>query len=150
MPGTYAENTTVPVTRSRDEIERILMRFGATSFGYAYSQSVVTIGFEVKNVRVKMMMELPPMPPDRDFRGRKRSETTVQAEWEKACRQRWRTLANGVKAKLAMIDDGISTVEKEFFADIVTNNGETLWDRRHEITKIYIPLAQVAITEGGG
>ena len=141
MPGTYAENTTVPVSRSRDEIERILMRFGASSFGYAYDHNTVTIGFEVKTVRVKMTMALPPFPTSTDRYGRKRSETTVQKEWEQSCRQRWRTLANGVKAKLAMIDDGISTIEKEFFADIVTNNGETVWERRHEITGIDAPLA---------
>jgi hypothetical protein len=46
--------------------------------------------------------------------------------WEQACQQCRRTLANGLKAKLALIDDGISTVEREFLADIVIpSTGQT-------------------------
>ncbi len=141
MPGEYAQNTTVPVTRSRDEIERILMRFGASSFGYAIDQQTVVIAFEIKSVRVKMMMPLPPPVPATDRYGRKRAESAVQKDYEQACRQRWRTLANAVKAKLAMIDDGISTVEKEFFSDIVTETGKTIWERRRELPVFDGPLA---------
>lgn len=128
MPQTYAAETTVPVSKSRDEIERTLSRFGATAFAYfANSQGRVAISFEIRNLRVEMSMQL----PDREQfayspTGRWRGEETRDREWEKACRQRWRSLANGIKAKLALVDDGISTVEREFLADIVTPDGQTV------------------------
>lgn len=131
MSGKYAEGTSVPVSKSRDEIERTLTRFGATAFAY-YSDSGgrIAVSFEIANLRVQMQMIL---PPREDFElsptGRWRSAATAEAEWEKACRQRWRSLANGIKAKLALVDDGISTIEREFLADIVIEGGGTVGDR---------------------
>lgn len=128
MPGEYAKATDVPVSRSRDEIERTLTRFGATAFGYAAaSDGRVMISFEIHNLRVQMRMHL----PGRDeFRlsptGQERSQSAIEQSWERACRQRWRSLANGVKAKLALVDDGISTVEREFLPDIMTADGQTV------------------------
>jgi hypothetical protein len=128
MTGKYAENTTVAVSKSRDEIERTLTRFGATAFAYyANSAGRVAVSFEIHNLRVEMTMLL----PKRDqFRlspaGYERADHVIDREWEKACRQRWRSLANGIKAKLALVDDGISTVEREFLADIMTPDGSTV------------------------
>lgn len=130
MTGKYAAATDVPVSRSRDEIERTLTRFGATDFAYrAKSDGLVNIGFEVGQIRVIMRMQLPERAPFAiDARGNERSETATARLWEQACRQRWRSLANGVKAKLALIDDGISTIEREFLADIMLPSGETVGD----------------------
>lgn len=128
MAGKYAAETSVPVSKSRDEIERTLARFGATAFAY-YSNSAgrVAISFEISKLRVEMEMSL---PPKGDFElsptGQWRSAATTESEWEKACRQRWRSLANGIKAKLALVDDGISTIEREFLADIMTPDGQTI------------------------
>jgi hypothetical protein len=119
MAGEYASKTDVPVSKSRDEIERTLLRFGATGYGYAVQGARVMITFEVKGLRMTL--------PDREsFKrnsyGNLRPASAVERDYEQACRQRWRTLANGVKAKLALVDDGISTVEKEFLADIVVGD----------------------------
>ena len=127
MPGEYASKTDVPVSRSRDEIERTLTRFGATAFAYMNQGNRVAIAFEIKNIRVSMTMTLPDREPYRlDSRGKVRTSTAIEKDWEQACRQRWRTLANAIKAKLAMVDDGLSTVEREFLADIMTPNGQTV------------------------
>lgn len=126
--GTYAAKTDVPVSRSRDEIERTLQRFGASSFAYMSSQDgQVAISFEINRIRVLMRMQLPSRDQfTRDSRGKIRTDSAIERDWEQACRQKWRSLANGVKAKLALIDDGISTVEREFLADIVVpSTGQT-------------------------
>ncbi|MEJ7900506.1 MAG: hypothetical protein WKF63_01595 [Thermomicrobiales bacterium] len=131
MSGEYASKTDVPVSRSRDEVERTLARFGATAFGYmANQQGQIAISFEIKDFRVLMRMQLPDRAQfARDTRGKVRTDTAIERDWEQACRQRWRSLANGVKAKLALIDDGISTVEREFLADIVVpSTGQTYGD----------------------
>lgn len=131
MPGEYAKNTEVPVSRSFDEIRRTLTRFGASAFGFEEfnSGTSVIIRFEISNLEVRMAMT---MPPKSEFylspTGRERTYTAIETEWEKACRQRWRSLANGIKAKLALVDDGISTIEREFMSDIVMPNGMTIGD----------------------
>jgi hypothetical protein len=131
MSGEYAKATDVPVSRSRDEIERTLSRFGATAFAYyADAGGRVAIQFEVNRLRVLMRMTLPDREPfRRDSRGRLRAESAVEKDWEQACRQRWRSLANGIKAKLALIDDGISTVEQEFLSNLVLPGGATVGER---------------------
>lgn len=119
MTGTYAAKTDVPVSRSRDEIERTLTRFGASAYGYMTQGGNAAITFEIKGVRVMMRMPLPDRSQFRlDSRGNRRTDSAIDRDFEQACRQRWRTLANAVKAKLAMVDDGISTVEREFLADV--------------------------------
>lgn len=130
MPGEYASDTKVPVTRSRDEIERTLTRFGAGKFAYFNDPPEVAIAFEIAGLRVMMRMELPDRKLfERDSRGKIRTESAITKDWEQACRQRWRTLANAIKAKLAMVDDGISTVEREFLADVMLPTGESIGDR---------------------
>jgi hypothetical protein len=130
MPGEYASNTTVPVSRSRDEIENTLARFGATGFAYFNQMPKVAIAFEIRGIRVVMNMTMPAREQfELDSRGKLRTASAIDKDHEQACRQRWRTLANAIKAKLAMVDDGISTIEREFLADIVTPNGETVGDR---------------------
>jgi hypothetical protein len=130
LPGEYASYTTVPVSRSRDEIEHTLARFGATGFAYFNQMPKVAIAFEIRGIRVVMNMTLPDRKRfELDTRGKRRTESAIDKDHEQACRQRWRTLANAIKAKLAMVDDGISTIEREFLADIMTPNGETVGDR---------------------
>lgn len=59
--------------------------------------------------------------------GRKRyNQVERRREWEQACRAKWRALLLIVKAKLEAVAQGISTVEREFLADVVTINGQTV------------------------
>ena len=145
MPGEYAKSTDVPVSRSRDEIERTLTRFGATAFAYYANQSgEVAIQFEINRLRVMMRMRLPDRSDSafqRDSRGRQRAASAIERDWEQACRQRWRSLANGIKAKLALIDDGISTVEREFLGDILLPDGRT-------VAEVALPQIAIAYETG--
>lgn len=132
MPGTYAPATNVNVESSRREIERTLSRFGARKFGYMSDDDLglVAVTFEITQVRVMMRMQL---PERNEFQtsptGKWRTEVAIDNAWEQAVRQRWRTLANGIKAKLAMVDDGIRTIEQEFLNDLVLPGGGTIGDR---------------------
>lgn len=119
MP-TYAAKTEVPVEKSRMEIERILARYKATSFAYGLDEGRAVIGFGVKtaanaSLRVRMIL---PLPVERNYR-------TIPA-YEQARRQRWRALVMIVKAKLEAVEAGISTVEREFMADVLLPGGRTL------------------------
>jgi hypothetical protein len=132
MPGTYARKTDVPVNRSFEEIRRTLQRFGADGFGYVEMGNRAGIQFQVNQLRVKMTMDLPERERfATDTQGNRRPEAVIDREWEQACRQRWRTAANGIKAKLALVDDGLSTVEREFLADIMLPSGATVGELIH-------------------
>lgn len=141
----FASSTSVPVERTRIAIETTLRRFGADGFGYATSDERAHIGFSIRGRVVRMELDLPQRTA-REFthtpaRGHRRSIEAAHDAWEQGCRQRWRALLLVVKAKLAAIQDGISTVEREFFADLVLPSGRRMGD---EILPQYL-----ACLEGG-
>lgn len=128
MVGTYAKDTTVTVDKSQAEIERTLMRYGATGFMRGWDKDKAFLAFQVEGRRVRFIV---PMPDKEDykrtpFKGKLRSEKSQYDAWEQACRQRWRAMALVVKAKLEAIEVGISTFEDEFMAFILLPNGQTV------------------------
>jgi hypothetical protein len=126
---TYAEKTSVSTDKSRAEIERTLQRYNADQFIYGWDQGRALIGFRMAGIQIKFVLPLPSINEDRFSKtptGKARKESAIHAEWEQACRQRWRALALVIKAKLEAVEAGISIFEDEFMANIVLPNGKTV------------------------
>jgi len=126
----YAEDTSVPIERSKAEIEKILLQHGATTFASGWDAGAAYIGFEMKSRKVRFVLEMPNRQDKRFWltpgRGLKRTEGQAYAEWEQACRQSWRALFLVVRAKLEAVEAKISTFEQEFLAHIILPSGETV------------------------
>jgi hypothetical protein len=126
----YAANTQVPWRRSRDELERTLTRWGAHAFAYGHDNQAFTIlfalgtGNRLRRIRFRL-----PIPNRAEYaltaRGKARSDTATEAAFDQAVRQAWRALVLIVKAKLAAIDAGVSTIDDEFLAFTLLPNGAT-------------------------
>jgi hypothetical protein len=124
----FAEQTTVTSDKSRSEIERTLVRYGASRFMYGWEDECAAVAFEMQSRRI--MFRLP--MPDRNARtithspARKylRSPEEQEKAYEQAVRQRWRALALVIKAKLEAVESGITVFEEEFLAHIVLPNGQ--------------------------
>lgn len=125
----YAANTDVSAGRSREEIERIIERFGADEFVSGRSGRQAVIGFKLGQWQYRFELTLPHEEDDAFWvspSGRRRSPTAAQNEYEQAVRQRWRALALLVKAKFAAVEAGITTVDEEFLPHIVLPGGQTV------------------------
>lgn len=125
----YAEKTSVSVIRTKAEIEDLVQRYGADQFVSGYKGDIAVIGFSMEGRQIRFLLPLPDKN-DREYwytagRGQHRTEETAHAAWEQACRSRWRALYLIVKEKLEAVEAGISTVEREFFYDIVLPDGRT-------------------------
>lgn len=107
----YAEGTSVPVERSRDEIEKILKKYDASMFGYGWGDKAVFITFCLCNRRIKFVL---PLVGSGDLKGIQRN------------RESWRALVLVIKAKLEAVNSGITTVEHEFLAHIIFPDGSTV------------------------
>lgn len=121
--GRFAAETTVPVEKSRAEIETLLHRYGADAFGYATRDGMALIEFRCKERHVRFVLPLPSRG-DRQFqrtphKHQLRSPEAQHQAWEQACRQRWRALLLAIKAKLEAVDCGIAEFETEFLAYVV-------------------------------
>lgn len=129
----YAKGTEVSVEKSRMEIERTLMRYGADAFAYAWQGPKAQISFRARDRYIRFTLPLPD-PASDEFvmvnagsRGRvRRSADAARNAWEQACRERWRGLALIIKAKLEAVESGIVTFESEFLAHTLLPNGETV------------------------
>lgn len=130
----YARDTGVPVERSRAEIEQVLTRYGASSFGYMTDRLRAVVQFQASERRIRFILPLTdPGRPDVKFhlyRGevtdRERTATQVQSIVDQENRQRWRALGLAIKAKLEAVQSGITTFEDEFMAHIMLPGGKTV------------------------
>lgn len=112
MPKVYAEGTVVPAEKSAMEIQSMLKTLGADRIGIVSSASTTMVVFDVKSVMYRI--STPPVRPRPNVPG-------AQLE-----REAWRALVLLVKAKKVAIEQGITTVEKEFLADTVLPDGSSL------------------------
>lgn len=124
----YAQNTSVSVGKSKNEIERILQRYGAKQFIQGWDQQMAYVGFVFKERTIKLRLTL---PPREDFtktpagRKRRNPDDALRA-WEQACRQLWRAQALVIKAKLEAVESGIAAFEDEFLAYTCLPGGQTV------------------------
>ena len=126
----YAQHTAVSVDKSKAEIERLLMRYGADQFVSGWTDGGAKIGFHAHDKFVRFTLPLPDKT-DKEFThspsGRRRlSPEKASRVYEQGCRQRYRALALVVKAKLEAVETHITTFEEEFLAHIVMPDGKTI------------------------
>lgn len=129
----YAQGTSVPVEKTKAEIETLLRKRGCSKFGSLEDGPVAVVVFELNRKAIRFTM---PLPKKEDFAYRKEKPTwhrlyTRKPEeqyrlWEQACRQKWRSLLLGIKAKFSNVDSGIATFEEEFMGRIVMPDGRTV------------------------
>lgn len=156
----YAAKTSVPADRSRAEIERTLIRYGADSFGYGWEEGRAVIVFRAHDRHIRFVLPMPD-PQAREFTRHERgarTATAAEALYDQAVRQRWRALALVVKAKLEAVDAGIVTFEEEFLAHVVLPDGQTAGDwLMPQVAQAYetgdmpslLPGGQLALERGG-
>ncbi len=134
---TYAADTSVPVEKSKAELEGLLVKAGASQRAVVSDDEagIVRILFtlgrgpDLRQVRLEL-----PLPKRSAFHqatrldGRPKSKSrTAESQWEQACRARWRAAVLLVRAKLEAVALGVSTLDREFFADMALPDGRTVY-----------------------
>lgn len=147
----YAERTSVSVDRSKAELEVLLKRAGAEAFAYAWKDVAIwretarrdvtvrifQLGFTLKRLPIRVDL---PMPGLEEFAkspaGRIRTALQREAAREDEEKRRWRSLVLVVKAKLEAVATGITTIEKEFLADVVVGGSTVGQEFGGEVCRI--------------
>ena len=129
MVRKYAEGTEVPISRSRDELERTLTRFGATTQGWLRDdeEKVVRLAFKRNGRGYRFTVKL------QDAEGcrltptkQRRSDSVAMDLAEAENRRRFRSLANYVKAVMDATDTGIISAEEALLPYMMLPSGETV------------------------
>ncbi len=120
---TYAKGTEVPVERSRNEIEKLLKRYGADGFMYGDKGALTMIAFEMRGRHIRMSITCPALSFYTD-----QGYFPAQAKrlYEQKYRELWRGLVLLTKAKLVAIEAGVTTLEKAFLDDTVLPDDSTV------------------------
>jgi hypothetical protein len=119
MTRVYAQDTKVPAYKSENEIREMLRSLGADRFAIAEVEGAIEIRFAVGSTVFQIARpDLPDIP----------GKTDAQRE-----RVAWRALVILVKAKKVAIDQGVTTVEREFMADTMLPHGAKLIDHYEEL-----------------
>ncbi|PZU59863.1 MAG: hypothetical protein DI547_05140 [Sphingobium sp.] len=137
----YAAQTAVSSAKSKAEIEGLVERYGAAQFFSGWNANCAVIGFTMHGRQIKFILTMPDKAA-REFTHHSkgaRSADAVLAQWEQACRQKWRALLLVIKAKLEAVESGISVFEDEFLANIVMPGGQLVGEIiRPEIETAYL------------
>lgn len=128
--------------RSLAEIASLLRRYGAGELVTGYGRGEGLVAFSIAGRTVRLSL---PMPALVDFSetpaGRRRSRDQQERRYEQACRQRWRAAVLVIQAKLEAIEIGISTLEREFLADLALPDGSS-------VGAALLPQLERALTTG--
>lgn len=129
--GAYAEGTKTPISRSRDEIEATLRRFGAKDMVWAASdeRGVVVIIFNRRDRTYKFEITRPPLSsfvltPSGKFKRPAIEQLRMQ---EAEYRRRFRWLSEFIKVLLDGPDSGNWTVEQVLLPFMVLPTGKTVF-----------------------
>lgn len=125
----FAEGTSVAPEKTKAEIETLVRRHGATSFGSAQDGDRVRIQFALKSRFLRFDLAIP-TAADIKKESKYRWANAAAVEKVRAAeeRRRFRALLLGIKAKLELSTGGIESFEEVFLANIVTPDGSTIGD----------------------
>lgn len=130
----YAEDTKVPVSQSRTEIEKLLARYGADQFMYGTEVGRALVAFRMNGRHIRLLLPLP---------------TDAGDKAEKETRRRWRSLTMIIKAKLEACAAGVSVFDDEWMAHIVLPDGQTVGQfMRPQIAEAYSKGAMPKLLPG--
>ncbi len=128
---TYARGTSVSISKSRDELERTLERFGATGMLWLRDDEArnVIVGFkrDQRAYRFTIVM-LTWEDCERTPAGIKRAKRAAEKAADQENRRRFRSLVNFVKAIMDAEDSGIINAEEALLPYLVLASGHTLAD----------------------
>ena len=130
--GRFAEKTKVSSEKSKMEIERTLIRYGAIEFMYGTRSDCAVIAFKMVERQVRFLLPMPDRNGTEFSEYKRGASTWIRSDeaaaklYEQAIRQKWRALALVIKAKLEAVESGITEFEDEFLAHIVLPGGQTM------------------------
>ena len=125
----YAQDTSVPINKTRLDIEFLLKKAGATEYIQGNSGNVQAIAWTLNGKKYRMSMRIPDVNSSEvrmTASNRRRNDSQAKLYYAQLERTMWRQLYIIIKAKLVAVESGIRTMEQEFREDMLLPNGQTV------------------------
>lgn len=111
----YAARTQTTVDSSRNEVIRLLRRYGCTDHRLSESSKSLGIEFILSGLPIRVDITYP------NF-----SDYGSNAAYQQEIRRLWRVLILVIKSKMELIDEGVESVEKAFLPYLILPDGQTV------------------------
>ncbi|HEX2864752.1 MAG TPA: hypothetical protein VHN99_09300 [Deinococcales bacterium] len=125
----FAADTTVPVEKTKVELERLVKAHGADGFAQGSKGTRAQVQFEMRGRQLRFVLHLPDAT-DREVThsrgGVRRTPAQAREALAQADRTRWRALLLVIKGKLEAVASGVVDFQEEFLPQTVMPNGQTL------------------------
>ena len=108
MSRRYAQGTAVLVSKSREDIARLIERFGVDNLATGIMAGRDFVMFDHAGQTYRFMIE-----PEDD---------------EREMRRKWRCLVLYVRSSLVVVDEGVRDLDSVFLADRILPNGQSWGD----------------------
>lgn len=128
---TYAQNTKVPVSRSRAELLRILEAHGCDDIvqGGSARRQMAVIQFHYENIPCRIALRLP-SPQEERFHlhgsGWQLSPGEAERKYDKELRRIWRCLVLMVKARFEELDANLFSPQQTLASWMLLPNGTSI------------------------
>jgi len=122
----YAKRTTVPIDRSKAEIEKTLIKYGADQFSGGWMTDKAVMLFRMRERYIRIEMPTAKLSPPTPSWNKKKGHFYTQDSVDQENKRRWRSLLLYVKAKLDSVESEIVSFEEAFMAHIVLPNKQTV------------------------
>lgn len=131
MGTRYASTTDVSPERSRQDIERVVAKYGGDDvvIGTSRAQQRALVECLLQGRRLRFTLPLPAEDEGRFRRtptGRVATQAAAEKAYEQEVKSRWRALLLIIKATLEAVESGIVTAEVGFMPYLVLPNGSTV------------------------
>lgn len=126
----YARGTSVSGRQSRQEIEAMVLKHGATAFGSITDEDRMVVAFSISGRKIRVSIQLP--KPD-EFRETATRRRRTKTQMEDMARQRtnelWRAMLLTIKAKFESVESGIELFDEAWMPHIVMPGGQTIGEQ---------------------
>jgi hypothetical protein len=149
----FAKGTSVPVSRSKGEIEDLLTKWKATRIGVMTEPGKAFVMFAIGKWSVQFEM---PLPTEASAKTQKTSQgwlmtETQRQKWlEQTTREKWRALVLTIKAKLVSVENGVESFEEAFLAHLVLASGATVGQKALPALREKAAASQPLMLGAGG
>lgn len=128
--GRYAEGTVATESRSKDEIERTLRRYGATELVTGWSEAAdnpaILVEFSMHRRRIRLQLPIAPKPLRPEQEWRRDAQKLRQAAFEAERRRIWRVALIWLKTQLELVESQVIGFEDAFLANMLLPGGQTV------------------------
>lgn len=142
----FAAKTTVSAAKTQVDIQLLLKMHKATDVATGEKGESAVVTFKVNQRRFRMNFAYPEVQTFARTGGRAvRTPAQQKAARDQEIRRLWRALFLIIKGKLEALESGIVTLEEEFLPYIVTEDGQTLYERikpRLDSNQLFLPPGQ--------